>query len=236
MPYNVADAARDMDDLIVRPAQVFRETQGIDVRIGHRVEAIDPSGKAVRGRTSTGEPFEVSYDKLLIATGARPVVPDLPGIDSPGVMTLKNLEDGRRIKAFIKREQVKKAVILGMGYIAFEMCEALRARDIDVDMIKPRPVFIPWMNEELASIVKKEVEANQVKIRLGQPIEKMEKKGKSIGLMGPGLQLDGDMVLVSVGVRPNSELAEREGLELGPSRSIAVDKMLRTSDPDIYAA
>jgi NADPH-dependent 2,4-dienoyl-CoA reductase/sulfur reductase-like enzyme len=236
MPYNVADAARDMDDLIVRPAHVFKEKQGLDVRIEHRVETIDPSSKTVTGRTSAGEPFEVPYDKLLIATGARPVFPDLPGIEVPGVMGLKNLDDGRKIKAFIKNEKVKKAVILGMGYIAFEMCEAFRARGIEVDMIKPRPVFIPWMNEQLASIVKKEVEANQVKLHLGQPIERIEKDEKGLRLIGTGLQLDGDLVLVAVGVRPNSELAENAGLALGPSRSIAVDTMLRTSDPDIYAA
>ncbi len=175
MPYNVADAARDIDDLIVRPAHVFKEKQGIDVRIEHRVEAIDPSSKTVTGRTRAGEPFEVPYDKLLIATGARPVLPELPGIESPGVMALKNLEDGRKIKAFIKNQDVKKALIIGMGYIAFEMCEAFRARDIEVEMIKPRPVFIPWMNEELASIVKEEIEANHVKVHLGQPIESIEK-------------------------------------------------------------
>jgi NADPH-dependent 2,4-dienoyl-CoA reductase/sulfur reductase-like enzyme len=236
MPYNVADATRDMDDLIVRPAHVFKEKQGIDVRIEHRAEAIDPSRKIVTGRTSAGEPFEVSYDKLLIATGASPIVPDLSGIESPGVMALKNLEDGRKIKAFIENQNVKKAVILGMGYIAFEMCEAFRTRGIEVEMIKPRPVFIPWMNEQLASIVKKEVEANQVKVHLGQPIERIEKKGKGLRLMCQGLQLDADMVLVAVGVKPNSELAENAGLVLGPNKSIAVDKMLRTSDPDIYAA
>jgi NADPH-dependent 2,4-dienoyl-CoA reductase/sulfur reductase-like enzyme len=167
MPYNVADATRDMDDLIVRPAHVFKEKQDIDVKIQHRAEAIDPAGKTVTGRTSAGEPFQLPYDKLLIATGARPVIPDLPGVESPGVMALKNLEDGRKIKTCIRDRNVKKAVILGMGYIAFEMCEAFRARGIDVEMIKPRPVFIPWMNEQLASIVKKELEANQVKVHLG---------------------------------------------------------------------
>jgi len=236
MPYNVADAARDMDDLIVRPAQVFKEKQGIDVRIEHGVETIDPSGKTVTGRTSAGAPFEVPYDKLLIATGARPIVPDLSGIESPGVMALKNLEDGRKIKAFLKKEDVKKAVILGMGYIAFEMCESLRARGVHVEMIKPRSAFIPWMNEQLSSIVKKEVEANQVKVHLGQPIERIQQDKKGLRLIGTGLQLDGDMVLVAVGVRPNSELAETAGLALGPGRSIAVDRMLRTSNPDIYAA
>jgi NADPH-dependent 2,4-dienoyl-CoA reductase/sulfur reductase-like enzyme len=236
MPYNVADAARDMDDLIVRQAHVFKEKQGIDVRTEHRAEAIDPSGKTVKGRTQAGEPFQVRYDKLLIATGARSVIPDLPGVESSGVMALKNLDDGRRIKTFIKNRNVKKTVILGMGYIAFEMCEALRARGIEVEMIKPRPVFIAWMNEHLAAIVKKEVEANQVKIYLGQPVERIQRSDKGLSLLGTGLQLDGDMVLVAVGVRPNSELAENAGLALGPRKSIAVDRMLRTSDPDIYAA
>jgi CoA-dependent NAD(P)H sulfur oxidoreductase len=236
MPYNVADATRDMNDLIVRPAHVFKEKQGIDVRIQHRVEALDPLGKTVKGRTESGDPFEFPYDKLLIATGARAIIPEFPGVDSPGVMALKDLEDGRRIKSFLKDQWVKKAVILGMGYIAFEMCEALRARGIEVEMIKPRPMFIPWMNEQLASIVKKEVEVNQVKLHPGHPIERIEKNGKGLRLIGPGLQLDGDMVLVAVGVRPNSEFAERAGLELGPAKSIAVDRMLRTSHPDIFSA
>jgi len=225
-----------MDDLVVRPAHVFKEKQDIDVRMQHRAEAIDPAGKAVTGRTSAGKPFQLPYDKLLIATGARPVIPDLPGVESPGVMALKNLEDGRKIKTYIRDRSVKKAVILGMGYIAFEMCEAFRARGIDVAMIKPRPVFIPWMNEQLASMVKKELEANQVKVHLGQPIDRIEKNAKGLRVICPRLQLDGDMVLVAVGVRPASELAEDAGLALGPQKSIAVDRMLRTSDPDIYAA
>jgi len=236
MPYNVADATRDMDDLIVRPAHVFKEKQGIDVRIQHRVEAIDPAKKIVTGKNAAGEFFQISYDKLLIATGAGAIIPDLPGVISPGVTALKNLEDGRRLKTYIRDRTVKKAVILGMGYIAFEMCEAFRARGIEVEMIKPRPVFIPWMNEQLAWMVKKELEANQVKVHLGEPIERIEKKAKGLKVVCPGLQLDGDMVLVAVGVWPNSELAESAGLALGPGKSIAVDRMLRTSNPDIYAA
>jgi CoA-dependent NAD(P)H sulfur oxidoreductase len=236
MPYNVADAARDMDDLIVRQAHVFKEKQGIDVRLEHRVETIQLAEKTVTGRNAAGDPFEIPYDKLMIATGARAVVPELNGIDSQGVFTLKHLEDGRRIKSFIRDQRVKKAVILGMGYIAFEMSEAFRARGIEVEMVKPRPVFIPWMNEQLASIIKKEVEANQVKVHLGQAIEKIGRSEKGLRLIGPGTLLDADMVLVAVGVRPNSELAENAGLALGPAKSIAVDRTLRTANPDIYAA
>ena len=127
-------------------------------------------------------------------------------------------------------------MILGMGYIALEMCEAFRARGLEVEMIKPRPAFIPWMNEQLASIVKKEVEANQVKVYLGQPIERIEGNAKGLRVICSGIQLDGNIILVAVGVRPNSELAENAGLALGPRKSIAVDRTLRTSDPDIYAA
>ena len=99
MPYNVADATRDIDDLIVRPAHVFKEKQGIDVRIEHKVEGIDPSGKIVTGRTRAGEPFRISYDKLLMATGARPVLPDLPGVNSPG-------SDGAQEPRGWKKDQV----------------------------------------------------------------------------------------------------------------------------------
>ena len=236
MPYNIADPGRDLNDLIVREAKVFREKQGIDLRIGHRVEAIDPSRKLVKGRMLKGETFELPYDKLLIATGAAPVIPDLPGVDLPGVMALKSLEDARQMKGFIAEQRVKKAVIIGMGYIAFEMCEALRARGIEVAMVKPRPTFIPWMNDKLAAMVKEEVEANQVKLQLGQSIERIEKGGKGLRVVCAGTVLDCQMVLVAVGVKPCSELAEEAGLALGPDKAVSVDRTLLTSSEDIYAA
>ncbi|MBL7178341.1 MAG: FAD-dependent oxidoreductase, partial [Desulfobacteraceae bacterium] len=143
MPYNIADPDREIDDLVVRHSHVFRDKQGIDLRTGHRVETIDPVAKIIGGRTLKGDDFQLPYDRLLIATGASPVIPDLPGFDLSGVMGLKYLEDGRRVKRFVVDQNVRRVVIIGMGYIALEMCEALRARDIEVDMVKPRPVFLP---------------------------------------------------------------------------------------------
>ncbi|MCJ7596720.1 MAG: FAD-dependent oxidoreductase, partial [Desulfobacterales bacterium] len=154
----------------------------------------------------------------------------------PGVMALKSLEDARRIKGFMADQRVKKAVIIGMGYIAFEMCEALRAREVEVEMVKPRPVFIPWMNDQLAAMVKEEVEANRVKLQLGRRIERIEKAGKGLKVVCEGTELDCQMVLVAIGVRPCSELAEGAGLALGPAKAISVDKTLLTSSEDIYAA
>jgi len=162
MPYNIAEPDREIDDLIVRRTHVFREKQGINLLTGHRAESIDPTEKTISGSTLSGETFQFSYDNLLIATGGSPILPDITGIDLPGVMVLKSLDDGRKIKAYISNKSVKKVAIIGMGYIGLEMAEALRNRSIDVDMVKPGPVFLPWMKKELSDIVKKELEENQV--------------------------------------------------------------------------
>ncbi len=215
---------------------MFRERQGIDLRTEHRVEAIDPAAKRVEGQTSHGKRFQYPYDKLLIATGASPVVPDLPGFDLPGVMPLKTLEHGRRIKHFIRDQGVEKAVIIGMGYIALEMCEAFHARNIAVEMIKPRPVFLPWMNEKLAATVKKEVETHGITLHLGHEVKRIEKGKKGLRVICPELEIETQMVLVAMGVTPNSRLAEQAGLDLGPNKAIAVDQGLLTSDQNTYAA
>jgi len=177
MPYNIAEPDREVDDLVVRHARVFREKQGIDLRTGHKVEHIDRASKTVTGKNQQGEEFKIPYDKLLIATGGSPIMPDLPGFDLPGVVALKSLDDGRKIKDYIRSQDVKKVIIIGMGYIALEMCEALRARSIDVAMVKPRPVFLPWMAEELASVVKEEIEGHGVKIYMGHKIEQITAEG-----------------------------------------------------------
>jgi CoA-dependent NAD(P)H sulfur oxidoreductase len=236
MPYNIADPDRVMDDLVVRDARTFREKQGIDLRTGHRVERIDRVSKTVSGRDSQGRSFQIPYRKLLIATGASPTLPNLPGFQLPGVMTLKRLEDGRRIKAHLDAVKIERAVIVGMGYVGLEMVEALRARNIHVDMVKPGPVFIPWMHRDLASVVQKEVESKGVALHFEQPVERIEPAGGHLKVICPDLELAGGMVLVSTGVEPNSGLASEAGLDLGPSGAVAADEFMRTSDKDIYTA
>lgn len=140
MPYNIADPDREINDLVVRSAQVFREKQNIDIKLGHCVTSIDLKAKAIEGENVSGEGFCFPYDKLLIATGASSLIPDLPGFELPGVLTLKSLEDGRNIKQ--KIQEARKVIIMGMGYIGLEIAEALRARKIGVDMKPEMPVFI----------------------------------------------------------------------------------------------
>jgi NADPH-dependent 2,4-dienoyl-CoA reductase/sulfur reductase-like enzyme len=236
MPYNIADPAREIDELVVRQARVFREKQGIDLRTGHRVTAIDRASRRVLGETREGESFSVPYDALLIATGASPIVPGLPGFDLPGVMALKSLADGRRIKAFIGSRSVRRAVIIGMGYIGLEMVEALRGRGIRVDMVKPGPRFLPWMNQDMAAAVREEIEARDVRLHPGQAIEGIETSDGVLRVRCSATLLEADMVLVAMGIRPCSTLAQEAGLDLGPAGAIAVDRGLRTSDEAIYAA
>lgn len=239
MPYNIADPERDMEKLVVRKAQVFIEKNKINLLTGHRVTALDPDAKKVSGITSSGETFSFGYDKLFIATGASPAVPDLPGFDLPQVMALKSLEHGKMIKSYIRENNVKKAVIIGMGYIALEMCEAFEQLGVKTSMVKPGPVFLPWLAQDLAQVIYQELIDKDVKIHSGvsiQKIEPLEPGNSRVRVVCENLDLEADIVIMASGVKPCSEIAKQAGLELGISDSIAVDRSLKTSDKDIYAA
>lgn len=240
MPYSIADPQREMEELVVRKAQVFRDKQHINLLTGHCATQIDRGRRTVRGTTSENKPFEFPYDKLLIATGARAVKPDLPGFDLPGVMVLKNLDEGRRIKALIKSKPVKKVVVIGMGYVGLEMCEAFAALGIQVEMIKARSPLLPWMARPLSDAVKEEIASRGVLLHMGHRIRRIERKnGTDNGELSVVCEEDtfsGDMILVAVGVMPNSGIAMAAGIETGPGNAVSVDDTLRSSDPHIYAA
>jgi len=236
MPYNIANPDRSIDDLVVRRAEVFRDKQGIDLLTGIEATAIDPGAKTVDTRNTEGQDRRFSYDDLLIATGATPITPAIPGIDLPGVMVLKSLAHGRAIKQFIDEWDVRKTVIIGMGYIALEMCEALRERGIAVDMVKPRKTFLPWMEERLAELVKTELEAKKVGVYPGRAVEKIEKANGRLAVVCPTQTLEADLVLVAIGVTPASDLALAAGLQTSVDGAIAVDARQRTSENNVYAA
>jgi len=237
MPYNIADADRAMNDLVVRHADVFRKKQGIELFTGYRVETIDPAHHTVAGRIQGGgKPFRFDYDRLLIATGGRPKIPERPGFDLPGVLALKSLQDGRIIKAYIRAHRVKRAVIVGMGYIGLEMAEALRQRDISVEMAKPGPDLLPWMHRDLAQVVEKELNDNQVGLHPACSITGIQQAADGLKVVCEDRTLSADMVLVAVGIVPNSEQAAQAGIETGIGNAIAVDRRMQTSDPMVYAA
>jgi len=236
MPYNLASGDRSMDDLVVRPAHVFREKHGIDVLNGHTVTSIDPDTRTVSGITSGGEGFSLPYDKLLIATGAVPIRPSIPGADAPGVLVLKSLADGRYMKQYIAKKGVKKALILGMGYIGLEIADALRFRDIEVSMLKPRATFLPWMAPELSEVVRKEMLENGVDLHAGRVLKSIEPKTEGLTAICEDGEINADMIVSAMGVTPNSSIAETAGIALGSNGEIVVNRLQETSVEDIYAA
>ena len=222
--------------MVVRHAQVFRDKQGINLLTGHCVEKVNADQQTVAGSTADGKDFEFPYDRLLIATGSSAIRPDIPGVDLPGVFVLKDLDDGRKIKSFLKNNKVKKAIIIGMGYVALEMCESLVNLDIAVDMVKPNPVFMPWLEPSMAAVVKDGLESKGVGVYAGHVVDRIQTSSAGMQVVGPDLNLAGDMVLVGVGVKPNSRVAGSAGLGLSIAESIAVDRSLKTSAKNIYAA
>jgi NADPH-dependent 2,4-dienoyl-CoA reductase/sulfur reductase-like enzyme len=235
MPYNIADPDREMNDLVVRTAAVFRGKQGIDLRTGHKVDRIDRPNKTVCGIDADGNRFEIAYDKLLIATGSRPRMIPIPGIDLPGVKVLRSLEDGRRIKSYIASHDVRSAVIIGGGYIGLEMVEALCERGLHVQLVEIRDSFLPWLPKELDDLIRTELESHDVKVKLETSVTRIESDNDRLKIFCSDGETVVDMVVLAVGVVPNSELAADAGLVLGPAFSIAVDRYLQTSDPDIYS-
>ena len=182
--------------MVVRHAQVFRDKQGINLLTGHCVEETNPDKQTVAGITADGKGFEFPYDRLMIATGSSAIRPELPGFDLPGVFTLKNLDDGRKIKNFLKKNNIKKAVIIGMGYIALEMCESLVDLNIAVEMVKPNPVFLPWLEQSMAGIIKDGLESKEVGVYACHAVERIAKTADGLQVNCQGLTLSADMVLV----------------------------------------
>ncbi|WP_028326006.1 FAD-dependent oxidoreductase [Desulfatirhabdium butyrativorans] len=236
MPYNIADPSRSMDDLIVRSAAAFQK-QGIHLYLGHEALSIDRARRKVEGKTVDGKIVSFPYDRLLIATGASAKKPRIPGIDAPGVLVLRHLEDGRGIKSWLASRNPGHVAILGMGYIALEMAEALVSRGIRVSMIKPGPLLLPDMARQLAQVIQSELESKGVALHPGVPIEAIEHSADGIQVMGQeGFRLSADGLLCATGVIPNSALAATAGIRLGVQNAIETDALLRTSDPFIYAA
>ena len=239
LPYKIPEG-REMDDLQIISAARFREERGLDLRLGHEVQAIDPAAHQVSGQGPEG-PFELSYDKLLIATGARLIRPPIAGLDelwNDGAYALKTLQDGRELKAGLAH-QPGSAVVIGGGYIGLEATEGLRERGMQVTIVEALPELLTFLPRAQRELVYREAAENGVTLHRDTRVQSLARHaatGRIVVQTSSAGELQTDLVLVATGVRPNAELAARAGLELGAAGSIAVNEQLQTSDPDIFAA
>lgn len=237
LPYFVGGMIEEPDDLVSLTVDQMTNKRGIPTFTHHEVTKIDREHKTVTVvNLDNGESRVCPYDKLVIATGARPIKPALPGIDADGVYYLRTVEDGIRLKAIVKAEGKKKAAIVGGGFIGLEVAEELSLSGVEVHVYELMPRLLPFLDESFSQIVLDTLTKNGIHVHTGVGVEEiLTDDGAVCGVKAGGQETEVDFVLMSIGVVPNSELARDAGLELGIKGCIAVDDELRTSDPDIWA-
>lgn len=239
LPYYVSGVIANEEDLLLATPEFFQRRFNIDVRTGHNVTAIDRAGKTLQGVRQDGSPFTLNYDTLVLSPGAQPVRPPLPGIDLPGIFSLRTVPDSNLIKQWIKRHDVRHAVVVGGGFIGLEVTENLRHMEIGVTLIQRDPQLMISLDPEMVQPMTNAVRAAGVDLRLNTEVTRFERQGDGNGALrlslSSGEQISTDMVILAIGVRPDSDLARSCGLELNARGHIVVDTRMATADPDIFA-
>lgn len=238
LPYYLGDVIRDPEALTLQTPESFFSRFRVKMKIHHEVIGIYPERKSVLVKNlETGEEFEEAYDKLILSPGAKPTQPKLPGTGIEKLFTLRTVEDTFRIKEYINKNHPKSVVLAGGGFIGLEVAENLRQLDMDVTIVqRPRQLMNPF-DSDMASMIHSEVRRHGVKLALGYTVEGFEERDGGVDvLLKDHAPLHGDMVVLAIGVTPDTTLAKKAGLELGMKGSILVNDRMETSVPDIYAA
>jgi len=238
LPYYIGDVITDPEELTLQTPESFFSRFRVNMKVRHEVTAIHPDRKTVSVKNlETGEEFEENYDKLILSPGAKPAQPRLPGVGLDKLFTLRTVEDTFRIKEYINRHQPRSAVLAGGGFIGLELAENLRELGMDVTIVqRPRQLMNPF-DADMAAFIHGEVRKHGVKLALGYTVEGFEEKDGGVDvLLKDNTPLHADMVVLAIGVTPDTALAKEAGLELGIKDSIVVNDRMETSIPDIYAA
>ena len=237
LPYYIGGVIEDPEDLTLQTLESFWKRFRIQMKVRHEVTAIHPDRKTVSVRNlETGEDFEEAYDQLLLSPGAKPVWPELPGMGSERLFTLRTVEDTFRIKEFINQNRPKSAVMVGGGFIGLEMAENLRQLGMEVTIVQRSRQLMNPFDPDMAAFIHNEVRKHGVKLMLGHSLEGFRAKNSGLEvLLRDGVSVSADMVILAIGVTPESMLAKEAGLALGIKGSILVNDRMQTSAPDIYA-
>lgn len=237
LPYHVGDVIKSRDALILQTPEAMRKKFKVDVRVQNEVVSIDRDKKVIIvKRLETGEIYEEAYDTLVIATGSSPVRPPIPGIESSRIQTLWTVPDTDRIRALIQKQNIKEAAVIGGGFIGLEMAENLHHAGIEVSLIEAMDQVMAPLDYEMAQILHENILQNGVKLFLGDGVASFREENDRVTVtLKSGKAVETDLIILAIGVRPNSELAKAAGLFLNARGGIVVDDTLKTSDPSIYA-
>src|SRR5215212_6964091 len=236
LPYLLSGVVGKREDLIARTPEKFAD-KDIEVLVRHRVEGIDATGKKLSVRDlRTEETFDDTYDRLIVATGARAVLPPIPGADLEGVFKLRFLTDTDDIGRYIEERSPRKATIVGGGYIGLEVAENLCRLGMEVSLIEGEDRVALAYGPEVSENVEAELEANGVGVYTGEKVDEFIGEGRVRGVKFGDRELETDLIIVGVGIKPNVELAAEAGVEIGVTEAIVVDRHMKTSVSDIWAA
>lgn len=237
LPYYIGGEIKNRDDLLVATVDMLTSRFNIDIRTMSEVVKIDREGKNVKVlNRKTGETYTESYDKLILAPGASPIKPPLDGIELDSIFTVRNIPDTDKIKEYVDKNSPKTAVVAGGGFIGLEMTEQLVRRGIAVTVVEMLDQVMPPMDYEMAAFVQEHLRDKGVTLILGDGVNGFRKDGeKTIVSTIKGNNIESDMVILSIGVRPENGLAKAAGLRIGDRGGIVTNDHLQTSDPDIYA-
>ncbi len=233
MPYYLGGVFDDPGELTPRNPEFFKDKYNVDVFIAHEVLSIDPDQKTLDiKKLDTGEVFTDTYDTLVLATGARAVIPPIKGVEAGHVFTLRNIVDMNKIKAFLDTHPPRDIAIIGTGFVGLEACENLKGLGMEVTMLEKLPQVTPGLDSDMAIYVKEHLEKSGVKVLTNATVAEITENSV---LLSDGKVIRADMVLVSTGIRPNAELADKAGIALGVAGAIKVNNKMQTSMKDIYA-
>ncbi len=237
IPYLLGGLVDDASDLVARSPEVFRDRFQIDARTGHEVLAIDLEGRRIRVRErSAGRDFEEPFDQLVIATGAEPLRPPIPGIELEGIMGVQTLDDGLAVERVLVGNP-KSAVVVGGGYIGLEMAEALVLRGLSVTLVEQAPQPMRTLDPDMGALVAEGLRDVGIDLRLEEPVEGFEGRGGRVeAVTTSNGTLPADLVILGLGTRPRSALAEEAGLPIGETGGILTDRRMRTPVEGVWAA
>lgn len=234
MPYYIGGVVEKGEDLTPRDPKFFKSKYNVDIKTGHEVVRIDPLNKSLRVKNlETGEVFDDSYDKLILATGARSVVPPIVGVQNKHVFSLRNINDMYRIKQYIDTNSPRQAVIIGTGFIGLEMAENLKHLGMGVTMVELLPQVSPGLDDDMAILVEEHLTKHGVQVITGKSAKEISENEV---MLSDGRKVQAELVIMATGVKPNVELAIQIGIELGITGAIKVNPFMETSIEDIYAA
>ena len=237
LPYHVGDVIKNRSALLLMTPERMWERFRIDVRVQNEVTKIDRVKKTVTVRkTETGETYEQPYDDLVIATGSSPLRPRIPGIDTPRIKTLWTVPDTDEIRAMVQSGTLRTAAVIGGGFIGLEMAENLHHAGLQVSLIEALDQVMAPVDFEMAQMLHENIRSHGVKLHLSDGVDSFKEQGEQVVVtLKSGTEVTADLVILSIGVRPNSALARDAGLKLNERGGIVVDEHMRTNDPSVYA-